>query len=215
VNSRYQYLILDLDETLYSRRAGLMDEISRRIPLYMVQRMGFAPEKADVLRKRLFVQYGTSLRGLQIEYHIDADDYLHFVHDVPLENHIAPDPALDAMLGRLPLKKAIFTNADAAHARRVMERLGVTRHFPVVVDIHALDYACKPTPQAYQRLLDILGARGEACILVEDMARNLGPARDLFGMTTVIVDGEQADGVDYALGDLGQLEELVNRLMAQ
>jgi putative hydrolase of the HAD superfamily len=120
VNSRYQYLIMDLDETLYPRRAGLMDEISRRIPLYMVQRMGFAPEKADALRKRLFVQYGTSLRGLQLEYHIDADDHLHFVHDVPVEEYLAPDPALDAMLGRIRLKKAIFTNADTAHARCVV-----------------------------------------------------------------------------------------------
>jgi putative hydrolase of the HAD superfamily len=210
----FEYLILDLDETLYSRRAGLMDEISRRIPLYMVQRMGFAPDKADVLRKRLFIQYGTSLRGLQIEYNIDPDDYLRFVHDVPLENYIAPDPALDAMLGRLPLKKAIFTNADAAHACRVMQRLGVAHHFPVVVDIHATGFFCKPLPEAYQRLLSILGATGQACILVEDMARNLRPARALFGMTTVLVDGERADGVDYAIGNLMQLEELVNRLMA-
>lgn len=215
VNGHYQHLIMDLDETLYPRRAGLMAEIGRRIPLYMVQRMGFAPDEADAVRKRLFVQYGTSLRGLQLEYHIDADDYLHFVHDVPLEDYIAPDPALDAMLGRIPLKKAIFTNADTAHARRVMERLGVMHHFPIVVDIHALDYNCKPIPQAYQRLLDILGARGEACILVEDMPRNLRPARELFGMTTVIVDGERADGVDYAIPDLMRLEELINRLMAR
>jgi hypothetical protein len=34
-------------------------------------------------------------------------------------------------------------------------------------------------------------------------------------MTTVIVDGERADGVDYALPDLMQLEKLVNRLMAR
>jgi len=211
----FEYLILDLDETLYPRRAGLMNEISRRIPLYMVQRMGFAPDEADVLRKRLFVRYGTSLRGLQLEYHIDADDYLRFVHDVPLEDYIAPDPALDAMLSRIPLKKAIFTNADSAHARRVMERLGVAHHFPVVVDIHAVGFICKPLPEAYQRLLSILDATGKACILVEDMARNLRPARELFGMTTVIVDGERADGVDYAIGSLIELEGLVNQLIAR
>jgi len=45
--------------------------------------------------------------------------------------------------------------------------------------------------------------------------RNLKPARELFGMTTVIVDGQMAEGVDYAIGDLMQLEGLLNRLMAQ
>ena len=209
----FKYLILDLDETLYPRSAGLMAEIGRRIPLYMTTRMGFAPDEAQILRQQFFVKYGTSLRGLQLEYHVDADDYLQFVHDVPLQDYIAPAPALDAMLGRIRLDKAIFTNADAAHARRVMECLGVTHHLPVIVDIYALDFHCKPDPKAYRRLLDILGAPGEACILVEDSARNLRPAREQFGMMTVIVDGEKTDGVDCAIGDLMELEGLVNRLM--
>jgi putative hydrolase of the HAD superfamily len=211
----FEYLILDLDDTLYPRRAGLMQAIVQRIRLYMTDRMGFSKDEAEALHKRFLPQYGTMLRGMQMEYTIDADDYLRFVHDVPIEEYIAPDPALDAMLGRLPLPKVIFTNADTAHARRVMARLGVTHHFASIVDIHALDFHCKPTPQAYRRLLNILGTRGEACIIVEDMARNLRPARELFGMTTVIVDGERADGVDYIIGELSQLEELVHRLMAK
>jgi hypothetical protein len=32
-------------------------------------------------------------------------------------------------------------------------------------------------------------------------------------MTTVIVDGQMAEGVDYAIGDLMQLEGLLNRLL--
>jgi len=213
VSKVYQHLILDLDETLYPRCTGLMDAIGRRMLLYLTSRMGFAPDEAAEVKKRFFVRYGTTLRGLQIEYQVDADDYLHFVHDIPLENYIALAPALDALLGRIPLSKAIFTNADAAHARRVMERLGVAHHFPVVVDIHAARFHCKPEPEAYRRLLELLGAVGPACILVEDMARNLRPAREQFGMTTVIVDGDQADGVDYAIPGLLELEGLVSRLM--
>jgi len=211
----FKYLILDLDETLYPRSAGLMAEIGRRIPLYMIERMGFAPDKAERLRRLYFMQYGTSLRGLQIENGVDAEDYLRFVHDVPVEEYLAPNPALDAMLGRIRLDKVIFTNADAAHARRVMDRLGVTRHFSQVIDIHAVGYHCKPDPEAYRRVLDILDVPGAACVMVEDSVRNLKPARDLFGMATVIVDGQIADGVDYAIGDLMQLEGLLNRLMAQ
>lgn len=210
----YEYLVMDLDDTLYPRSAGVMNEIVRRIRLYMTDRMGLSEDEAAALRRRFLSLYGTALRGLQIERHVDADDYLAFVHDVPLANYIAPAPQLDAMLGRIPLPKVIFTNADTAHAYRVMERLGVTRHFPRIVDIHALDYRCKPDPEAYQILCSILGVPAQACILVEDMARNLRPARELFGMTTVLVDGEKADGVDYAIGDVMELEGLVNQLLA-
>ena len=212
--SEFQHLILDLDETLYPRRTGLMGEIGRRMLLYLTSRMGFTSDEAADIRKRFFVRYGTTLRGLQVEYQVDADEYLQFVHAVPLQNYIVPDPALEAMLARIPLPKSIFTNADAFHARRVMERLGVTHHFPVVVDIHAVDFHCKPEPEAYRRLLSILGATGPACILVEDMARNLRPARE-FGMTTVLVDGDQADGVDYAIRDLLELEEVLTQLTGQ
>ena len=191
-----------------------MSEIVRRIRLYMTDRMGLSEEDAAALRKRFLAQYGTALRGLQIECNVDAHDYLAFVHDVPVADYVAPAPQLDAMLGRIPLPKAIFTNADTVHARRVMERLGVEHHFPVVVDIHAVDFHCKPEPEAYRRLLSILGSDASACILVEDMARNLRPARQ-FGMTTVIVDGDKADGVDYAIRDLLELEEVVTQLMGR
>ena len=210
----FQYLILDLDETLYPRSAGLMAEIGRRIPLYMIERMGFAPDEAERLRRRYFIQYGTSLRGLQIENGVDAEDYLRFVHDIPLEKYLVPNPALDAMLGRIQLDKVIFTNADAPHARRVMDRLGVTHHFSQVLDIHTVDYHCKPDPEAYRHVLNVLGVPGTVCVMAEDSVRNLKPARELFGMTTVIVDGQMAEGVDYAIGDLMQLEGLLDRLLA-
>jgi len=212
VNNPYQYLILDLDDTLYSRRTGLMEEIGRRILLYLTERMGFSPQESVELRKRFNTQYGTALRGLQIEHTIDPADYLHFVHAVPLQDYLALDPALDAMLSRIPLNKAVFTNADTAHAQRVLNCLGVAHHFPVIVDIYAVEFHCKPRPEAYRRMLDQIGADGRTCIMVEDSARNLHPARELFGITTVIVDGAKSDGVDYAIGDLLELESLLHRI---
>jgi putative hydrolase of the HAD superfamily len=95
-----------------------------------------------------------------------------------------------------------------------MDRLGVTHHFSQVMDIHTVDYHCKPDPEAYRHVLDVLGVPGTVCVMVEDSVRNLKPARELFGMTTVIVDGQMAEGVDYAIGDLMQLEGLLNRLLA-
>lgn len=209
----YQYLIFDLDETLYPRNTGLMQEIARRIVLYLTDRMGFSPQEAERLRRYFFARYGTTLRGLQEEHHVDAQDYLGFVHDIPLEEYIAPNPALGAMLDRIPLCKVIFTNADQQHARRVLARLGLAEHFPIILDIQATEFYNKPDPRAYQSVLNSLNVNGTACILIEDSARNLRPAKAL-GMTTILVDGQAEDGVDFAIGNLLELEQVVSVLMS-
>ncbi len=211
-NTPYTYLIFDLDETLYPRDAGVMQEIAHRIELYLTDRMGFSQQKAGRLRRYFFARYGTTLRGLQEEYHVDTQDYLRFVHDIPLEKYIVPNPELGDMLRRIPLHKVIFTSASQEHARRVLARLGLTGHFPIILDIEATGFYNKPDPRAYRSVLNVLQAEGPACILIEDNARNLRPAKAL-GMTTILVDGEAEEGVDIAIGDLLELENVVNRLM--
>lgn len=209
-----RYLIFDLDDTLYPRGSGLMDRISERIGRYLVERLGFSPEEAEALRRRYYAQYGTTLRGLMEEHAIDPEDYLAYVHDVPLEPHIAPNPALDRMLGRLPLTKVIFTNASEEHARRVLERLGVARHFPIILDVRRVDFYNKPDPEAYRRILRHLEAQGPECVFVDDSARNLHPARAL-GMITIQVDGDPDDGVDFRVPDILSVEPVIWRLLRE
>jgi len=83
-------------------------------------------------------------------------------------------------------RKLIFTNGRASHAGRVVEHLGVARHFEAVVDIAASDYLPKPDPRAYEALIRRFGIRPESAALIDDMATNLLPAHAL-GMTTVWV----------------------------
>ncbi len=211
---RLRYLILDLDDTLYPRRSGLMDLISERIGRYMVERLGFPPEQAEALRQRYYAQYGTTLRGLMEEYHIDPEDYLAYVHDVPLEDYLQPDPALDAMLARIPLTKVIFTNASEEHACRVLERLRVAHHFPIILDVRRLDYCNKPDPEAYRRILQHLRAQGPECVFVDDSPRNLRPARAL-GMITILVDGDATDGVDFHVPNILGIEPVILRLVQE
>jgi putative hydrolase of the HAD superfamily len=208
----YQYLLFDLDETLYPRANGLMQEIARRIVLYLVERMGLAPEEASRLRQRFWRQYGTTLAGLLAERQVDASDYLRFVHDIPLDDYIAPNPQLAAMLGRICLSKVVFTNADGGHARRVLARLGVSEHFDHIIDIQTTALCNKPHPRAYELALDVLQVEGSRCILVEDNARNLRPAKELFGMGTVLVDAPAEDGVDVAIDNLLDLESALQQV---
>jgi putative hydrolase of the HAD superfamily len=214
--SPLRYALFDLDNTLYPPDSGLWEAIGARINLYMTERMGLPPAEATAIRRRFLKTFGTTLNGLRLEYAVDPVDYLDYVHDLPLDQYLSPMPALDAMLARLPQVKVIFTNADAAHAQRVLDRLGIRRHFARIIDILALNYVNKPDQQAYQHALELLAAEPAECVFIEDTPHNLLPAHDL-GMCTVLVGtpaGAPADhraeqGIDHHIDTILELENLL------
>jgi len=206
-----EYLIFDLDETIYPRSSGLMQAISHRINRYMIERLGMPPERVSRLRREYWTRYGTTSRGLQLRHSIDVYDYMQFVHDAPLREYIGPNPELDAVLAALPQRKVIFTNATAAHARAVLEVVGVAHHFAAIYDAFFVEHESKPAMGAYRRLLAALHAPAPACLMVEDTARNLRPAKSL-GMTTVLVDpppGGDLTGVDFKICRVAEIGRVV------
>jgi len=209
-------VFFDLDNTLYPKSSGLMAEIGRRMNLYMSERLGIPAEKVREIRDSLLVSYGTTLNGLRRYYEIDPDDFLSFVHEIPLEQFISRNDALDQMLAALPLRKIIFTNADARHARRVLSRLGILRHFEAIVDIHFIEFCCKPDPRAYRRALDFAGVRPEECVLLEDYPANIRTAKAM-GITTVLVgddvkDDSIAADADYTINNVIEFADLLTRI---
>jgi putative hydrolase of the HAD superfamily len=209
----YQYLLFDLDETLYPKEAGLMQAISDRILLYMTEKLKIPADDATLKQRQYYQRYGTSLRGLMIDHRISPEDFLRFVHDVDPRDFFGPSPPLDHMLHELPLRKVVFTNADVPHSERVLKTLQVRPHFEMIFDARAVSYQSKPDPKAYHHVLDALGVPGEVCIMVEDKARNLIPAKDL-GMTTILVGGEPSMAVDYAVPTVFHTEAVVRRLLS-
>src|SRR3546814_15852216 len=103
-------------------------------------------------------------------------DFLDFVHDVD-RTVLDADPLLVAAIAGLPGRKFIFTNGDAPYAMRVLDRLGLGQSFEAIHDIHACGYAPKPTPSAYHGMIDSFGIDPARSLFVEDMARNLKPAK--------------------------------------
>ncbi len=175
---------IDLDDTLYPSSSGLWKAIRQRIDLFVAKKLDLPAGEASALRQGLFREYGTTLRGLQAMYQVDEEEYLNFVHDVPLSSYIGPDPALRAMLLAYPQRKVIFTNAHTAHARRVTMTLGIDDCFERIIDIHAIQPYCKPMPEAFQAAFDLLGVDPRESVLIDDTLANLVTAKT-FGMRTV------------------------------
>ena len=170
---KFTTLFFDLDDTLYPASSGLWEAIRERISLYMDEVLDIPREEIPGLRRKYFEEYGTALRGLEANYPVRREDYLAFVHDLPLRDYIQPDPELKAVLKGLPTRKLIFTNADEAHARRVMEVLEVTQFFDGIVDINDMEPYCKPMPESFQRaMLRADETNPGSCVLIDDMLRN-------------------------------------------
>jgi putative hydrolase of the HAD superfamily len=204
--SNFRILFLDLDDTLYPSDCGLWRAIGDRIIDFMTDRLDISVGRADELRKEYFRAYGTTLNGLRIHHHVDPLDYLHFVHDVPIDVFIQPDPELYEMLTNIAAKRVIFTNASRDHAERVLQRLGIEEQIDQVIDIITLDYHNKPNPSAYTRALSLAGEEDPtACVLVDDRSRNLIPGGAM-GMTTVLVGEEAIDPhIDFHINLITQL----------
>ena len=211
----FRFLIFDLDETLYPRNAGLMQEIGARINRYLIENLQLPPEQANALRQRYYQQHGTALRGLVVERpDVDPEDYLHFVHDIRLADYIGPEPALADMLRSIPLTKVIFTNATIEHAQNVLNILGIADQFADIIDVRRVEFVSKPNAEAYRRLLNILQATGGECILIEDSARNLLPGKAL-GMTTILVDSADCADVDYCVHEILGIKDVVDAALGR
>ncbi|MBX3595605.1 pyrimidine 5'-nucleotidase [Sphingomonas sp.] len=188
--------IFDLDNTLYSARIDLFTQIDARIGAYVARRLGLDPADAHRVQKGYFISHGTTLAGLMAEHDVEPHEYLADVHDIEMDvlEHDAP---LAAAIAKLPGRKLVFTNADAPYASKVLGRLGLSDHFEAIHDVHATSYAPKPHPDAYHSLCEAHGIDPRAALFIDDMARNLAPAKAI-GMTTVWVDNgsEQAPDAD-------------------
>jgi putative hydrolase of the HAD superfamily len=188
-------LFFDLDDTLYPPAAGLWEAIGGRISLYMTERMGFPPDQVTSIREKYFQEFGTTLRGLQANHDVDMDDYLAFVHDVPLERYIHPDPEVRAVIAGIPAQKFICTNADTKHARRVLKAVDLQGLFEGIIDIHSMAPFCKPMPEAFELALQAAGnPERTSCVLLDDQARITRAARNL-GLYTILV-GKDSPGED-------------------
>jgi putative hydrolase of the HAD superfamily len=171
------HLLFDLDETLYPPSSGLFREVGKRIHRYICETLALDPEPARKLQKEYWRRYGTSLYGLMVRHGTDPDPFLAYVHDVPVEDHLRPDPALHRLLEALPYHRHIFSNGPVEYVRRVLRALEVEELFEEIFDIRRSGFVPKPNSAPYDRVMQDLGGESRVLVLIEDAAKNLPPAR--------------------------------------
>jgi pyrimidine 5'-nucleotidase len=188
---RFTTIFFDLDDTLYPPSTGLWNALKERMNLYMRDRLGIPEDDIPTLREQYFKMYGTTLRGLQARHNVDAQDFLAYVHDVPLKDYLTPDPLQRRVIASLPTRNLVFTNADVHHARRVLAALELDDLFEIIVDVNAMSPYCKPMPESFAIAQDLADEPDpRRCVMIDDLPRTTRAALDV-GMASILYGTEE------------------------
>ena len=203
---RITTIFFDLDDTLYPSSTGLWTAIKERMNDYMRAHLSIPENEIPKLREKYFLQYGTTMRGLQAHHNIDAREFLAYVHDLPLKNYLTPNPIQRSIIASLPTRKLIFTNADMPHAQRVLAALELGDLFQTIVDVNAVAPYCKPMPESFDIAMKASGETDSSrCVMIDDLVRTTRAAREA-GMCSILYGAAPANG--HANAQFGDWKEL-------
>jgi len=191
----FELIVVDLDNTLYAADCGVFAHMDERMTAFVSRELGVDEARANELRVGYWRKYGTTLRGLILHHGMEPEGFLHDVHDIPVHEMLKPDEALDAALAGLPGRKVIHTNGTSEHAERVLEALGIKRHFSQIYDIRFNGYMPKPCSTTLGFLLAAEGVKAASTLVVDDMEDNLAAARAIDAKTALV--SENSAHVDW------------------
>ena len=192
----FDLAVIDLDNTLYAADSGVFARMDKRMTAFVAKELDVDPVEADRLRVKYWKEYGTTLRGMMLHHGMEAEAFLHDVHDIDAHQILKPDFELDEALARLPGRKVIHTNGILEHAERILDVLGIAHHFAAIYDIRFNDYIPKPCKETLAMLIKAEGSTPDRTLVVDDMADNLKVAREL-GCKTVWITHEPDGYWDY------------------
>jgi len=215
-----KYWIFDLDNTLYSGKTKVFEQVDKKMSKYISEKLNISIEKARKIQKNYFYEYNTTLNGMIKNHKIDANEFLDYVHDINID-FLKKDAKLSQELEKLNGKKIIFTNGSKKHAMNVTKRIGIDQHFDDIFDIVESEFIPKPAVEPYNKLVEKHKIDPNLCVLVEDIARNLKPAYEI-GMKTVWIENDEpwaskfsdGDFVNFRTNDLSEFLRKINLLKA-
>ena len=215
-----KYWIFDLDNTLYSGKTRVFEQVSKKMSEYISQKLNVSVVEAKEIQKNYFHEYNTTLNGMIKNHKIEADEFLEFVHNINID-FLKKDPMLSEELQKLGGKKIIFTNGSKKHALNVTKRIGIDQYFDDIFDIVDSEFVPKPAIQPYKKLVEKHKIDPKLCGFVEDIARNLKPAYEM-GMKTVWIENDEpwakkysdSDFINFKTKNLSEFLKQINLLKA-
>jgi putative hydrolase of the HAD superfamily len=177
-----KHILFDLDNTLYSKKSGIQEEIVRRMINFVSDYLKISFKEAEQLRKTDSPKYGTTLKWLIEEYQFkNIENFLESVHPKNLDEYIHPDIELQNILNSINIPKSIFTNSPREHANRVLTQLKIKHCFNHMYDIRYHQFQGKPYLTSYQRIIKNLNIEPKFILFIDDNLSYILPFEKLGG----------------------------------
>jgi len=126
------------------------------------------------MRRRFWLRYGTTLKGLMRHHGTDPRHFLRETHRFPeLAAMVVHENALRHALARLGGRKLLFSNAPRHYVEQVLRAIGVGRFFDAVYSIEDARYLGKPALHGFHVLLRNHDLDPHRCAFVDDALDNL------------------------------------------
>ena len=212
--------IFDCDGVLYSDLEKVFGQVSKRMTEYIAKKLNLDLKKAKELQTNYFHKYNTSLNGLMVHHKINPDEFLKYVHHINLD-FLKKDLVLRGELLKLEAKKLVFTNGSSDHVKNITKHLGIDDLFDGIFDIADCNFIPKPAIESYKKLSKKFNINPNETVFIEDIAKNLEPAKKL-GMKTVwLINNEywgkkdsDKDFIDLKIKNLSSFLKEINILQA-
>ena len=197
-----KYLLLDLDGVCYGKHNNyslekVFGQVSKRMTMFISERLKMDVEEAKKLQTNYFYKYNTSLNGLMIHHDIPPEEFLKYVHTIDL-SFMKEDKILRNELEKLDMKKFIFTNGSAEHAKNILTHLGVYDLFgrDKVFDIKDAGYVPKPEAKTFDLMVEKFELNPKETIYIEDIAKNLSIGYERGCATVWLINDEHFGKLD-------------------
>jgi putative hydrolase of the HAD superfamily len=202
-----EYLLFDLDNTLYSADYGLENNVGRRIADFVSAYLDLPREEALRQRQEQIAQYGTTVEWLMGEKGFtDIESYYAAIHPADEADSLQWDARLRPFLESLEAPRAIFTNSPIEHAERILAKLAVSDLFTHVVDIRWSRFKGKPAAETFYRVLDALNTKPETTLFIDDIPHCVQGYRSIGGKGLLL--DETGAHSDYPHPRIRTLREL-------
>lgn len=211
----YQYIIFDLDNTLYPKESGLLNQVDQLIERYVGLKLKIPATEVPMLRQEYWKKYGTTLGGMIACHQIDPDEYINYIYNnVKIADFLKPDPILLKVLGGLKMKKVVFSNSPLRYVEEVLKVLQIRDFFEKVYDIRFCNYRGKPNPSSYLKVLMDMKVEARECLFIDDTPVNI-LGGEAAGLDSVLLGNSLAEGIKWRISAMMELPALIEKIRGQ
>lgn len=178
-------MFFDLDDTLYRRSTGVVDQMKHVMGEYisehvlMTKNIQAAQQKAD----EYYTKYGLTVKGILAERpDLDPREFEKYVDsNLKLQEALKKNDQVLEMLNKMKgVRKWVLTNAGWTHAERTLKLLGLQDEFEGIIHSDYLErpnITVKPEDRAYERAMEVVGEASGGYYFADDNPKFVEKAR--------------------------------------